>query len=48
MLVKFEQNQMIQNTQNFELFGKKLVYHVNFRHIVVAILKEVSVSETIK
>ena len=27
MLVKFEQNRMIRNTQSFELFGKKNVSH---------------------
>ena len=25
MLVQFEENRMVQNVQNFELFGKKMV-----------------------
>ena len=45
MLMKFEQNHMIETTKNFELFDKKMVNH--FWQSVDAILEDVSVSETI-
>ena len=38
MLVKFEQNRMVQTTQDSELFGKKVVNH--FWQSVDAILKD--------
>ena len=44
MLVKFEQNRMVQTTRNFYLFDKKK------KHLwqsVAAILEDVSVAETI-
>ena len=50
--VKFEQNRMIQTSQNFELFDKKAVDEdvktIFDKSITISILKEVSVSETIK
>ena len=39
MLVKFEQNRMVLNMQNLELFGKKMVNH--FGESVDAILEDV-------
>ena len=45
MLVKFEQNRMVQTIQNFELFDKEMVNH--FRQSIDAILEDVSVTETI-
>ena len=39
MLVKFEQNRMVRNIQNFELFGKKWL--TIFEKSVDAILEEV-------
>ena len=44
MLVKLEQNRMVQNIQNLALFDKKMVDQV--WQSVDAILKEVSVTET--
>ena len=47
-MVKFEQTQMDRTTQNSELFDKKVVFLVNFfKHIVGAILKEISLREKI-
>ena len=39
MLMKFEQNRMLRNIQNFELFGKKMVNH--FWESIDAILDDV-------
>ena len=47
MLAKFEQNYMVQPTRNFELFDKKRVFKNHFWQIVVTILEDVSVAETI-
>ena len=49
-LVKFEQNWMIQTTQNLDLFDKKLFTMLTIFDILAvgAILKEISVSKTIK
>ena len=49
MLVKFEQNHMVQTTRNFELFDKKKTgfLYDHFRQNVDAILKDVSVPEII-
>ena len=47
MLVKFEQNRMVQATQNFELFDKKLVFYNHFWQRVDAILEDVSVAKII-
>ena len=47
MLVQFEQNRMIQTTQNFELFDKKRVFYNHFLQRVDAILEDVSVTEII-
>ena len=49
MLVKFEQNRMVQITRNLELFAKKKnqVYENHFWQSVDAILENVSVAETI-
>ena len=41
MLVKFEQNRIVQTTQNVEIFDKKYDNHFD------AILKDVSATETI-
>ena len=41
MLVKFEQNRMVQTTQNFELFDKKLGFYNHFWQRVDAILEDV-------
>ena len=47
MLVKFEQNRMVQSTQNFELFNKKKwVFYNHIGQRVDAIL-DVSVAEII-
>ena len=45
MLVKFEQNRMVQTIPIFKLFDKKMVNH--FWQSVDTILKDVSVTETI-
>ena len=47
MLVKFEQNCMVQTTRNFELFDKKAGFCNDFWQRVDAILEDVSVTETI-
>ena len=47
MLVKFEQNRVVQTTHNFELFDKKPGFLKPFLQSVEAILKDVSVAETI-
>ena len=47
MLVKLKQNRMVQTTQNFELFDKKLGFSKLFWQSVDAILEDVSVAETI-
>ena len=44
MLVKFEQNCMVGNIQNFELLEKKMVNH--FLESVEAILEDVPVTKT--
>ena len=49
MLVKFEQNCMVQTTRNFKLFVKKktlFFFLNNFWQSVDAILEHVSVAET--
>ena len=47
MLVKFEQNRMVQTTQNFDLFDKKAGFKKkHFWQSVDAILEDVSVAET--
>ena len=46
MQVKFEQNLMVQTTQNFKLFNKKKIVN-NFWHSVDAILEGVFVTEII-
>ena len=45
MLVKFEQNRMVETTWNFELFEKKNVFLNYFWQSVGAILVHVSVAE---
>ena len=45
MLVKFEQNRMVQTVQKFCVFWQKMVN--NFWESADAILEDVSVSETI-
>ena len=40
--MKFEQNRMVRNILNFELFGKKMVNH--FGEMVGAILDDVPVT----
>ena len=45
MLAKFEQNQMVQTIQNFELFDKKWL--TIFDKSVDAILEDISETETI-
>ena len=48
MLVKFEQNRMVQTTRNCELFDKKPGFFYNhFWQRVDAILEDVSVAENI-
>ena len=49
MLVKFEQNRVVQITQNFELFDKKpgLLKPFLTKRWFDAILEDVSVAETI-
>ena len=47
MLVKFEQNRMVQTTQNFKLFDKKPGFKNHFWQSVGAILEDVSVAKTI-
>ena len=47
MLVKFEQNGMVQTTRNFELFDKNRVSKNHFWQGVDAILEDISVAETI-
>ena len=50
MLMKFEQNPMVQTTQNFELFDKKKKKKVIYNHFwqrVDAILEDFSVVEII-
>ena len=47
MLVKFEQNCMVQTTRNFEILDKKRVFlKKQFWQSVDAILEDVSVAET--
>ena len=50
MLMKFEQNRMVQTTQNFQLFDKKQCFFfiTTFEKRVDAILEDVSVSEIIE
>ena len=45
MLVKFEQNRMVQTTKNFELFDKNRVFY-NFFFWTDAIVEDVSEAET--
>ena len=47
VLVKFEQNRMVQTTQNFEFFDKKTGFLKPFWQGISAILEDVSVAETI-
>ena len=47
MLVKFEQNCMVQTTRNIELFTKKPGFLNRFRLRVDDILEDVSAAETI-
>ena len=47
MLVKFEQNRMVQTTRNIELFDKKPDFYSHFWQRVDAILEDVSVAEII-
>ena len=47
MLLKFEENRMVQITLNFELFDKKLVFYYQFRQRVDALLEDFSVAEII-
>ena len=47
MLVKFEQNRMVQTTQNFELLNKIFFFYNHFWRTVDASLEEVSVAEII-
>ena len=48
MLVKFEQNRMIQTTRNFDLFDKNQVFKKHFdKALTPFILEDVSVTETI-
>ena len=47
MLVKFQQNRMVQATRNFELFDKTRVFYNHFWQRVDAILEDVSVAEII-
>ena len=47
MLVKFEQNRMVQTTRNFELFDKNRVFYKYFWQRVDAILEGVFVAEII-
>ena len=48
MLVKFEQNCMVQTTQNFELFDQKnQVFYNHFWQRVDAIFEDISVVEII-
>ena len=47
MLVKFEQNRVIQTAQNFELFDKKQGFNNYFWQRVDTILENVSVAEII-
>ena len=49
MLVKFEQNRMVQTTRNFELFDKKKnrFFKKHFLQSVDAILEHISVAKTI-
>ena len=48
MLVKFEQNHMVQTTQNFELFDKKKwSFYDHFWQRGDAILEDVPVAEII-
>ena len=48
MLVKFQQNRMVQTTRNFESFlTKRKGFQNHFRQIIDTILNDVSVDETI-
>ena len=48
MLLKFEQNRMVQTTQNFELFDKNRVfYKLFFFFLTDAIVEDVSEAETL-
>ena len=47
ILVKFEQNHMVQTKRNFELFDKNWIFWNQFCQSVDAILEDVSVTETI-
>ena len=48
MLVKFEQNCMVQTTRNFELFNKNFqIFYNHFWQRVDASLEDVSVAEII-
>ena len=47
MLVKFEQNHMVQTTRNFELLNKIQVFYNHFWQRVDAILEDVFVAEII-
>ena len=47
MLVKFEQNPMVQNTRHFKFFDKIWVFYNHFWQRVAAILEDVSVGEII-
>ena len=47
MLVKFEQNCLVQTTRNFELFDKEQFSKNHFWQSFDAITEDVSVAETI-
>ena len=47
LLVKLEQNHVVQTTQNFELFDKKFRFLKQLLTSIDAILEDVSVAETI-
>ena len=48
MLVKFEQNCMVQSTRNFELLDKKnRIFYNHFGQRIYAILEDGSVAEII-
>ena len=50
MIVKFEQNRMVQTTRNFELFDQKkkgFFFYNHFWQRVDAIMEDVSVAEII-
>ena len=44
MLVMFEQNRMVQNVENFELFGRKMVNYNFLGERVNAVLEDAFVT----